>query len=834
MVAAVTWVRRVLVGALVLLLLLAVAAGGFVTWTVRRSFPQRDGTVAVPGLGSRVTVYRDAHGVPQIWADDADDLFRAQGFVHAQDRFWEMDFRRHVTAGRLAELFGPDQVKTDRFVRTLGWRRVAERELALLDPNTREYLQAYADGVNAWLHGRSGSRLSLEHGILALTNRSYHVEPWSAVDSVAWLKAMAWDLRSNLDEELDRALSARRLTRAEVEQLWPAYPYAEHPSILAADDLPAGQRQPATAARAVPPPAQTEALRGARDVVDAMPDLLGPHGSGLGSNSWVVSGQFTSSGRPLLANDPHLGPTLPSVWTQMGLHCTSVSEACPFDVAGFTFSGVPGVVIGHNARIAWGFTNLAPDVADLYLERVSGNRYEYAGRQVDLTVRTETIRVAGEEPRRLVIRSTRHGPLINPLGGDFRRVGGGYAVALRWTALTPGRSMDALFALDRAGNWAQLRSAASRFEVPAQNIVYADKAGHIGYQAPGLVPVRTGYDGRWPAQGWTGTQEWTGFVPFDQLPSVHDPAEGYLVTANNAVVPSSYPIFLTDDWDYGYRAARITSRVRALTDRGDVTAADLARVQSDARNNIAPALLPALESVPAPPRARAAVRMLRGWDGRQGADSAPAAYFNAVWRQLLRLAFHDQLPKREWPDGGSRWMEVVTGLLADGSSPWWDDVRTARNETRDDVLATALGKAYDDLASRQGSDPTAWRWGELHALPLESVTFGQSGIGPVEWLFNRGRVDVGGGEATVDATGWTATEGYGTDWIPSMRMVVDLADLDASRWVLHTGASGHPFQENYTDQTDLWRRNARVPWLFSRAAVRHAAEHTLVLRPAAG
>ena len=830
--------RRVAVGALVLLLALAVAVGAYVSFTVRRSFPQLSGSAELRGLGAPVTVQRDVHGVPQLWADTAEDLFRAQGYVHAQDRFWEMDFRRHVTAGRLAELFGPDQVDTDEFVRTLGWRRVAQQEIELLDPQTLAWLQAYADGVNAWLEGRSGSELSFEHGMLAMTNRSYRVEHWRPVDSVSWLKAMAWDLRSNLDEELGRARLAETLSREQVEELYPPYPYGEHPVILAdgATTRPAAAETTASTV----PRGSSAVLRRAARRVEALPSLLGPHGAGLGSNSWVVAGEHTRSGRPLLANDPHLGPALPSIWTQMGLHCRTVSAACPFDVAGFTFSGMPGVVIGHTADVAWGFTNLAPDVADIVLEKVDGDTYEYEGKQVDLDVRVETIEVAGEDPRRLRIRSTRHGPLISDVSKGYRRIGeadsgdpdgDGYAVAIRWTALGPGRTMDAVFAINRATGWDELRAAASLFEVPSQNIVYADTAGHIGYQAPGRVPVRTGYDGRWPAQGWTGDEEWAGFADFDDLPRALDPADGFVVTANNAVVPDDDPVFLTDDWDAGYRAARIRSRLEALVARGGITATDLMAVQRDTRNNLVPDLLPALLRTEVPRRVAPGIDLLRGWDGRQGPGSAGAAYFNAVWRHLLALTFHDELPKSQWPDGGGRWYRVVTGLLENQDSPWWDDADTPRQELRDQVLSTAMQDAYDGLVDRLGGDATSWRWGDLHALPLESQTFGQSGIAPVEWLVNHGRVDVGGGESTVDATGWSADEGYETDWVPSMRMVVELGDLDASRWVNLTGASGHAWHPNYTDQVGLWRRGRTTPWPFSRTATADAAEDSLTLRP---
>jgi len=820
--------RRVAVGLLVLLLGLAVASGAFVSWTVRRSFPQVSGSATLPGLGAPVTVERDAHGVPQIWADTAEDLFRAQGYVHAQDRFWEMDFRRHVTAGRLSELFGPDQVDTDEFVRTLGWRRVAEQELKLLEPQTVSWLQAYADGVNAWLDGRSGSELSVEHGLLAITNRSYDVARWTPADSVSWLKAMAWDLRSNLDEELTRARLGETLPRDRVDELFPPYPYEEHPTIVGGEGT-----KPAveSAASRVPAGAST-ALRGVAHALDQLPALLGPHGPGLGSNSWVVSGEHTASGGPLLANDPHLGPALPSIWTQMGLHCNRVSAACPFDVTGFTFSGVPGVVIGHTADLAWGFTNLAPDVADLVLEKVDGDRYEYKGKQVDLSVREETIRVAGEDPRPLRVRETRHGPLISDVSKGYAKAGSGdYAVAVEWTALRPGRTMDALFALDRAASVEDLRAAASLFEVPAQNIVFATTSGQIGYQAPGKVPVRSGYDGRWPAKGWTGEQEWTGYVDFDDLPRVLDPDEGFVVTANNAVVPADYPVFLTDDWDSGYRADRIRTRLERLVDRGDVTAQDLMAVQRDTRNNLAPALLPVLLDADVSGPAADGADLLRDWDLRQGEDSAGAAYFNAVWRNVLRLAFHDELPRKEWPTGGSRWYQVVSGLLDEPDSDWWDDQGTAATETRDDVVAAAMQAAWTGLQDRLGDDPADWRWGELHALPLESQTFGQSGIAPIEWLVNHGDVEVGGGESTVDATGWSANHGFKTDWVPSMRMVVDLSDLDASRWVNLTGASGHAWHEHYTDQVSLWRRGRTTPWPFSRAATRAATEDRLVLRP---
>ncbi|MCO5968388.1 penicillin acylase family protein [Actinoallomurus soli] len=810
------WAVRVLA----VLVALTLVLGLYGWWTVRRSYPQVDGRITVPGLGADVTVLRDRWGVPQIYADSAEDLMRAQGYVHAQDRFWEMDFRRHITAGRLSELFGTTTLDTDKVVRTLGWRRVAEQELPLLRPETRRYLDAYAQGVNAWLaRHRNTATQSLEYSVLGLQRTGYRPEPWTAVDSLSWLKAMAWDLRSNMDEELGRAIAATKVSPARVDQLYPGYPYDRNPVIVPGDGHSGGRTGTAPRARALSP-----ALTRVAAAVHAMPTMMGNGAPGLGSNSWVVSGARTNTGKPLLANDPHLAPQMPSLWYQAGLHCRSVSAACPFDVTGFTFSGVPGVIIGHNARIAWGFTNLGPDVTDLYLERVTGSTYEYKGRREPLQVRTEQIKVAGGRAVTLTVRATRHGPLLSDVMDTVRTAGNGTAVALRWTALDPGRTADAIVSLDTAGNWAQFRAAARSFEVPAQNLVYADVDGHIGYQAPGRIPIRSSGDGRWPAQGWTGREEWTGYIPFDELPSAYDPPQGYLVTANNAAVGPGYPRMLTRDWTYGYRAARIAELV-ARTPRMD--AATMARIQMDDRNGFAPTLVPHLLRVGSGP----AVALLRGWDFTQPAGSAPAAFYNAVYRHLLLRTFDDELPDGARPDGGDRWFEVLRNLLNRPDDPWWDDVRTPAKETRDDILRLAVKDAERELRKRLGGDPKKWRWGDLHTLTITNQTFGTSGIGPVEWLFNRGPLNLSGGDSLVDATGWNPQEGYQVDWVPSMRMIADLADLDRSRWINLTGASGHAFAGHYWDQAPLWARGDTIPMRSDPAVIRREAAHTLTLAP---
>jgi penicillin amidase len=841
-------ITRVLVVVLAAVVVVALVATVGVVTAVRRSFPDRSGSVAVPGLSAAVEVRRDDQGVPQVYADSAADLFYAQGYVHAQDRFFEMDLRRHITAGRLSELVGAstEALQADKVVRTLGWRRVAEQELPLLSASTRQYLQSYADGVNAYIAGRSASQLGVEYAVLDLQLPSYRIKPWTPVDSLAWLKAMAWDLKSNYDDEVTRARLSALLPVKRVEQLYPRYPFDEHaPIITASGSGGSASAVPGAALQAMDSRQGAQALQLAQQALDAVPALMGT-GDGIGSNSWVVSGEHTSTGKPLLANDPHLGPAIPSIWYQMGLHCRTVSSQCPFDVAGFTFSGTPGVIIGHNQRIAWGFTNLGPDVTDLYLERILGDRVEYDGRYEQVKQRKETISVRGSHDVTITVRSTRHGPLLSDVLPSVRAAGRDtgrsssedttYDVALAWTALTPGRTADAIFELDAATDWDSFRAAASSFEVPSQNLIYADVDGNIGYQAPGRIPVRRGYDGRWPVPGWKSRYAWTSFVPFSQLPHELNPAEGFIVTANQAVSASTRP-YLTQDWSYGYRSQRIRDLIQGSIDRHHkITVADMAGIQRDTRNGMAANLVPLLLKVDLSddPFTREAQDLLKGWDFTQPADSAAAAYYNAVWSNLLRLGFDDELGDALAADGGDRWFEVVTQLLQRRSDPWWDNKATAGAiENRDEILHQAMVEARVELTRKLGKDVSRWQWGRLHRLELVHTPLGGASVpGPVRALVNRGPWELGGGTSIVDATGWDAAVGYEVDWVPSMRMVVDLADLDRSTWVNLTGASGHPYDAHYADQVDHWADGESYSWPFTRPAVEQATSDTLTLKPA--
>ncbi|WP_196279339.1 penicillin acylase family protein [Catellatospora vulcania] len=842
------WLRRLRTTALWLLgvvTVLAVVVAGLTVWSVRRALPTLDGELTLSGLSAPVTVRRDAHGIPQVYAKTSDDMYRAQGFVHAQDRFWEMDFRRHVTAGRVSELFGESQLETDKYLRTMGWRRVAEQEVALLTPEARQGLEAYAAGVNAWLAANTDTdgdgfaasgALSLEYGILGLQNSDYVIERWTPVDSLAWLKAMAWDLRGNMEAEIRRAaLSAEGLSKEQVDQLYPAYPIDRNLPIVTGGAIVNGAfdaKGTAPVAPAAPPATPTAALAASSlnemaDALAALPGLMGnADGDGIGSNSWVISGKLTATGKPILANDPHLSPSQPGIWYQMGLHCE-----CGQDVAGFTFSGVPGVVIGHNAKIAWGFTNLDPDVIDMYLEQVEGDKVKVGDAWEPLASRQEVLKVAGGDDVTITVRTSKHGPLLSDASESLQKLGGKYAIAMRWTALDPGRTGDAVFAINKAGDWDEFRAAAALFEVPAQNIVYADVAGNIGYQSPGRIPVRGKGDGKWFAPGWDPAYDWTGFIPFDELPNVLNPERGYVVTANQAVIGDQYQQHLTDDWSYGYRSQRIYDMIGAAG--GKITLDDVQKQQFDNRNGFAPTLIPALQKTPrqAPSQVeKNADALLVDWDFQQGEDSAAAAYYNAVWKNLLGLTF-DELGEDYAADGGDRWFEVVRGLLGKPDDKWWDAKGTAAVEKRDDMLAQAMSAAVKELSEAQGEDPKQWRWGAMHTLTPTHATFGESGIGPIEWLFNRDTVGVSGGDAIVNATGWSAGQGYEVDAVPSMRMIVNMANLDDSRWIQLTGNSGHAFDDNYADQFELWRTGQTLPFRFDKATIEKESANTQTLKP---
>lgn len=875
-----------LVVAVVLVVALLFAAVTTVV-LVRRPLPGYGGEAEMEGLRGEVEIVRDALGIPQIYADDARDLFRAQGYVHAQDRFFDMDYRRRVASGRLAELTGraDDALASDAVARTLGWRRAAEEELDVLSPQTREYLEAYASGVNDYIDGREASRLALEYTVLGLTSDLGEIEPWSEVDSLVWLKALSWDLSRSFELELERSAVYQIVEDVNlVEELFPPYPEDRHATVIGPEDDGRVQRSEAGAVApsggagaAVPSEPSGSAWRaGVPDVlaaragealvadvtaaVQAVPSIVGT-GAGLGSNAWAVSGDRTASGAPLLAVDPHMAPSVPGVWYQGGLHCRTVSEECPFDVTGLGVAGVPGIFMGHNADVAWGLTSLPADVSDIFLERVFDNgTYLRDGQRVPLEERTEVLRVNGDDDVEVEVRRTAHGPILSDLLGTLGPAQnapvpqdtppttlGGYAVAVASSALTPGRTLDGLLALATAGNAADVVAASALVAAPTFSIVYATTDGDVGYQAAGLVPRRATVagspvpsDGRWPRPGWDSRYDWRGFVPPEDLPGMVNPSGGYVVSTNQAVQASGRGPFLGREWDAGYRSERVGRLIEEWSER-EMTVEAMQEIQLDVFNPNAALLVPYLLTVDVEDEfVQEGVDLLRGWDLEQSSDSAAAAYFAAVWANLLRQTFWDDMPEGYEPDGGSRWLEVVRRLLDDPQSSWWDD-RTTINivESRDEALIQALTNARLQLTVSLGKEPTRWSWSKVHEVHLAHPLLGAERFtGPVGSFVSPGPVPVDGGPSHVLATAWDAgrwDEDFPTFDVasaPVARLVVDLGDLDASTWVSLTGISGHPASSHYADQLGAWSDGRSYPWFSREEAVRESGVDTRILRPA--
>lgn len=829
------WLRRILIGLLVLVL----ALGVFMFFLVRRSFPTVSGELEVSGLQEQVEVVRDEAGIPHIYAANAHDLFFAQGYTHAQERFWQMDFWRHIGSARLSEMFGSSQVGTDKFLRSLGLVESATEELAEMPLGIREILEWYADGVNAYLADNDGAGVSLEYGILSLTNSGYEIEPWTPIHSLTWAKMMSWDLSSNMRSEIARAVLSADLPIERVEQLYPPYP-ADHPVIVPTD-------QSASTSRLTVefPEEAIPALAQAGAAVEAVYALTGGGFEGIGSNNWAIGGSLTESGMPILANDPHLSIQMPSIWFPVGLHCTA---ECDLQVIGFSFAGVPGVVIGHNDRIAWGVTNQAVDTQDLFIERVNPDNpdeYEVDGEWVPFETRTEVIKVAGGDDLTYEVRSTRHGPVIS---GTFIEEGEldvataidlpeSYVVAMSWQSLNKSSLAQAILAIGRAKNYDEFRVATSFWDIAPQNIVYADVDGNIAYQSTGEVPTRAKGDGRYPVPGWTSEYEWVGLVPLDALPRMFNPPRGYVATANQHIIrPGTVPFF-TADAAFGYRADRIEAMIAGTSDHNIESSQ---AIQFDTRDGGAANLVPFLLDVP-DERDEAVVAMQsllsdwsRGDEAYQArADSAGAAAYMATWRHLLALTFHDDLPEDYWPGGGSRWFEVVDRLLGTPDDPYWDDTATSDREDRDAILFRAMVNAHAGLTELLGSNAESWAWGDLHIARFENQTLGQSGIAPIEWLFNRTAPPrASGGASIVNAVGWNASVSYEVDWVPSMRMVIDLSDFSNSVFVHTTGTSGHAFHPYYDNMIELWTDGDYTPMYWNRDEIDPINSSTLTLVPA--
>lgn len=861
---------RIILLVLVVVIVLALLGGLYVfnKWT-RGPLPQVSGEITISAanvqaagggstLSDSVEIIRDEYGIPHIYASTAHDLFWAQGYTQAQDRWWQMEFARHIGNGTIQELTGQvdSLMGTDVFIRKAGWRRASERDLANLSEDEVSVLQAFADGVNAYIFSRSKGDLALEYTLLGLTGVNIEITPWTPADTLVWTKVMADNLSGNWGEELDRSALYENLGQTMTDEYIRPWPFGDKPTILQAEDLPISDNTLTTAQAT-----HIDGIVGvdggfAQSYRDTAAAWFGD-GAGIGSNNWVIGGQNTASGMPLLANDPHLAIQMPSIWYEVGLHCLTVDEACPYDVVGFVFPAAPGVVIGHNANIAWGVTNVGPDTQDLYMLKINPDnelQYEWNGEWRDMTVRDEVINFGDGTPSVTIqVRETHLGPIINDNSIDPEtHLPTGFnnedPMAFRWTANESGTIMRALLMLDKASNWEEFREAASWWDSPSQNMIYADIQGNIGYQTPGRIPIRAaGHSGLLPVPGWTDEYDWKGYIPFDDLPRILNPPRGYIATANQAVVPLEYydqlrekladqfgadsNYFLGQEWAYGYRGQRIVELLEASNQH---TAETIQAIQGDDKMISAEEMTPYIQALTFDDAKLTDARdWMLNWDYQMTMDSPQAALYANFWSHLLNDLYNDQLGDVMKATSRDLSMWATLQLSADPQNAWWDDTNTADvTETRDDILVRAFTEGYEATVKALGEDRAKWRWGDLHTATFVSNPLGLSGIDLIENIVNRGPVAVNGGSDMVNATGFSGYDGdFSVRALPSMRMIVDLSDLTKSLTINTTGQSGHPYSTHYSDLIDMWRNIQYHPMLWSRDQVQAAADNTLVLKP---
>ena len=768
--------------------LLFVLGGGFYLY-LRSALPQTDGRIVLSGPRAEIRVERDADDVPLIIAQDDEDVAFGLGFVHAQERLFQMELQRRYGAGRLAEIFGPRAVTVDRQMRVLGLYRAAEAEIPYLSQEMRQALDAYAAGVNAFLATRRGA---LPPEFLMLR---FVPEPWRVADSLVWGKLMAVQLGGNYRGELLRARMARTISAADLTFLYPEYP----------------KDAPTTLTEMVP----IYRRLALEKLYEALPAIVGPN---YASNSWVVDGKHSASGKPLLANDPHLGFSLPGFWYLARL------KTPQHEIAGGTVAGVPLVVIGHNERIAWGFTTTTADVEDIFVEKLDPadpGRYLTPQGSEPFKAHIERISVRGATPVDLTIRETRHGPVLSDVLPP-RTAEPGFVLALAATFSMPqDRSAEALWEVNRATNWTSFRAALEKFVGPVQNIVYADVDGTIGFIAPGLVPLRRTGDGWLPVTGWTGEYDWAGFIPFAALPSAINPPAGHFISANNKIVPGGYPYFLSRDWDLPNRAERIEALLAATPIQ---TAASSAAMQADTLSLMAQQLAPLMTRMADEnERVGEAVERLRHWDFRMDMDKVEPLLFTAWLREFSRMILFSRLGDAvaDYWDLKPRVMERVLTERPD----WCDDPKHPGEESCGRRLTQSLESALGWLRGNFGPEMTQWRWGRAHVAQFDSPVFSRL---PVlrDWL--QAAISTPGGYDTLNRGPSTIRDDaqpFAQRFGAGLRMISDLASPSDTRMVAAPGQSGEPLSAHFADLLRRWRN---FDWLVPG---RSAPVSTLVLVP---
>ncbi|MDX8360811.1 penicillin acylase family protein [Cytobacillus sp. IB215316] len=730
---------------------------------VLQSKPKTKGEIIISGLQQEVSVYRDEMGIPHIEANNLQDLFFAQGYVTAQERLFQMDLIRRQASGQLSEVIGESAVDTDKFFRTIGLHRVANETWDILSEETQRILTAYTNGVNAFIDTVN------EEGGLAVEFRlmGYKPDKWTVYDSILVGKYMAYDLGGHWEGQAFRYYLAQNFSDEQTFDLFPTYPEDGATILQALRENPLDVKQSLAAAH--------------------MPNELN------GSNNWVVAGEKTESGYPYIANDPHLGLATPSIWFETHLKTSN------FEVSGVIVPGAPGIILGRNEHIAWGITNVGPDVQDLYIEKRNPENdleFEYMGEWEKATVIQEPIAVKDGEDIDYQVLETRHGPIISEFAHDEKPE---TALALKWTALEPSPELEVVLKFGRAENWDDFKDALTYFYAPASNFVFASIDGTIAYRANGLIPIRKNGTSLVPVPGWTGEYEWEGFVPWEELPTIVNPEEGFISTANNKVVDDSYPYHLSNIWAQPYRQQRIRD---VLLSKDTFSMEDMKNLQLDNKNLYAEEFVPMFLSLLNNVQLRSiddeVLSKMRQWNFIDDKDLAEPLVFHFWMEEISNVLFEDKIDEDmiSFFRGKSQVVdELIRRAIGGNPGPWIEDAGGL-----DKVVLNALQRAIDKAAELQGNNVDKWKWGNFHEIIFSHPL---AAIKPLNLLFNSSPIPVSGSNITVKAASWNRETGevnHGASW----RVIQDLADMTTSYSVVGPGQSGHVLSKNYHDQMESW------------------------------
>ncbi len=786
---------KILIGISGVVIVVSVALFAFVRYQLTKSFPLTTGSVSLKDVQQQVDVYRDDYGVPHVSARNERDALFAMGFVHAQDRLWQMDFQRRAGAGRLSEIVGIGALPFDRMFRIVGLQRIAVEIERNLSEQTRNDLQAYSEGVNAWCALSEGT-LPIEFDLLR-----YDPEPWTPVDCILIGRLLAWELNLSWWTDITYGTLVARLGRDTVAQILPSFPPSVPPQVPADewhryaaalhDYLTTSQQYLAYCGRPLP---------------------------GSGSNAWVIGPHRSETGRVILANDTHLHLTQPPQWYEIGVRAPGLT------VHGMSVPGVPGIVAGRNDSIAWGITNLMADDADFFIERINevDNTYWYEDAWRPLNVREEEITVRGDTSVILRIRATANGPIVTDIRTPLNRATPPFVASMRWVGAEMDDQVGAFLRINRAHNWTGFLEALKGYALPGQNFVYGDARGNIGYCCAARLPIRGSGRGLLPGAGWDRAAGWKGFVPFDRLPHIFNPPDGYIASANNKTVDDSYPYYIGDLWEPPSRIERL----RSLFDVPDskISIHDCQQIQNDTFSPLAKELAPfllaaAADSVIGDGLGGRVREYLTNWDFRFTENDIASSIYHEFLLQLVRNIFLDEMGEDLFHDFTMLVnvpLRVTARLVKEGTSVWFDDVRTPAVETRDDILRRSAGEAIRDLIARAGDDPRLWRWGSMHTVTLQHIFGLQT---PLDKVFNIGPFPYPGASTALMSGEYSFTAPFAVTVGASFRQIFSFADSVTHLAVLPSGESGQVYHPHYDDQTSLWLHGAY------RTVVRQPGSH---------